>query len=358
VHGSSERADLDLEQMVTRTLETELVGGGLDLNAAASRSTGQVLEELGVLAESGLSPTDVQSRVARFGPNAVTSHRARALSVLWHQVRSPLLGLLMGAAVASYFLGERGDAVIIGVILALSVGLGFFNEYRAERAAEALHSQISHQAVVIREGRPVSVDVTALVPGDVVQLALGQVVPADIRLIEVNALECDESLMTGESQPVEKHSEPVAPGLALADLSNVALMGTVVHAGSARGVVVATGVRAKFGAITSGLATRPTDTAFQVGLSRFSMLLVYVGATLTTLIFVANVALQRPILDALLFSLAIAVGITPQLLPAVVSSSLAAGSRRMLRARCSSSDSCASRTSATWTRSSPTRPGP
>ena len=316
---------------MTATLATGPATGDLDLGVAASRTTSQVLEDLAVSADTGLSTEDVELRAARFGPNAVASHRARALAVLWHQLRSPLLGLLLGAAVASYFLGERSDAVIIGVILALSVGLGFVNEYRAERAAEALHSQISHQAVVVRDGRPVPVDVTTLVPGDVVQLALGQVVPADLRLIDVTALECDESLMTGESQPVEKHSDAVPAGAALADLSSTALMGTVVHAGSARGVVVATGVRATFGRISSGLATRPLDTAFQVGLRRFSMLLVYVGATLTTLIFVANVALQRPILDALLFSLAIAVGITPQLLPAVVSTSLAAGSRRMLR---------------------------
>jgi Mg2+-importing ATPase len=307
------------------------VSGSASVGDAASRSTRQVLEDLGVSADRGLSTEEVRLRASRFGPNAVSSHRARALSVLWHQLRSPLLGLLLAAAVASYFLGERSDAVIIAVILTLSVGLGFFNEYRAERAAEALHSQISHQAVVVRDGRPVAVDVTSLVPGDVVLLALGQVVPADVRLVEVTGLECDESLMTGESQPVEKHTDPVAAGAALADLSNTALMGTVVHAGSARGVVVATGVRAEFGGITSGLATRPTDTAFQVGLREFSMLLVYVGATLTSLIFVANVALQRPLLDALLFSLAIAVGITPQLLPAVVSTSLAAGSRRMLR---------------------------
>ncbi len=300
------------------------------LESAASRDIPRVLSDLGVSADSGLSSAEVQARMLRVGPNAVASHQARALSVLWHQLRSPLLGLLLGAAVVSAFLDERGDAVIIGVILALSVGLGFLNEYRAERAAEALHSQISHHSVVIRDGRAGAVDIVGLVPGDIVQLALGDVVPADLRLLDVNGLLCDESLITGESQPVEKCAGTVAPGTPLAELCNSALMGTLVHAGSARGVVVATGARTTFGAVTSGLATRPLDTAFQQGLRRFSMLLVYVSAALTTLIFVANVALQRPILDAVLFSLAIAVGITPQLLPAVVSISLAAGSRRML----------------------------
>jgi len=251
--------------------------------------------------------------------------------VLWHQLRSPLLGLLVAAAIASYFVGERSDAVIIGGIVAVSVGLGFFNEYRAEKAAEALHSQLRHQSVVVRNGQRVRVDVVALVPGDIVELKLGDLVPADIRLLEVTGLECDESVLTGESLPVEKTTLPIPAGTPLAELSGCALMGTVVHAGMARGVVVAIGTCTEFGKIAAGLSTHHLDTEFQVGLRRFSMLLVYVAGALTTSIFVINVALHKPIIDALLFSLAIAVGITPQLLPAVVSTSLAAGSHRMSR---------------------------
>jgi Mg2+-importing ATPase len=253
------------------------------------------------------------------------------LPVLWHQLRSPLLGLLLAAAVASYFVGERGSSVIIGVIVALSVGLGFVNEYRAEKAAEALHSQIHHETVVVRDGRPIAVDVTDLVPGDVVELRLGDIVPADIRLTQVAGLVCDESVLTGESLPVDKDTAAVPAQTALAELSGCALMGTVVSAGSGRGTVVATGSHTEFGNIAAGLSTHQLDTEFQVGLRRFSLLLVYVAGALTTSIFVINVALHRPVIDALLFSLAIAVGITPQLLPAVVSSSLAAGSRRMSR---------------------------
>ena len=280
---------------------------------------------------SGLTAGDAAARLAVYGPNAVASHRARALPVLWHQVRSPLLGLLLAAALASSFFGEATDAIIIGGIVALSVGLGFVNEYRAERAAQALHSQIRHWTIAIRDGRPEPVDVTALVPGDLVELRLGDVVPADIRLLEVTGLECDESVLTGESVPVEKTTLTAAPGSALADLSCAALMGAVVHAGQGRGVVVATGGRTAFGRIAAGLSTGQTETEFQAGLRRFSMLLVYVAGALTTSIIVINVALDKPLLDALLFSLAIAVGITPQLLPAVVSTSLAAGSRRMRR---------------------------
>lgn len=299
--------------------------------AAAARPIADVLRDLGATVEAGLTAGEAGRRQARYGPNAVSSHRARPLSVLWHQVRSPLLGLLATAAVASYFVGERGDALIIGGIVGLSVGLGFVNEYRAERAAEALHSQIHHETDVIRGGRWTRVDVTELVPGDLVELRLGDIVPADLRLIEVTGLECDESVLTGESLPVEKDTAAVPAGTPLAELSGCALMGTVVHAGRARGIVVATGADTEFGRIAAGLSTHQLDTAFQVGLRRFSMLLAYVAGGLTTSIFVLNVALHKPIINALLFLLAIAVGITPQLLPAVVSTSLAAGSRRMSR---------------------------
>src|SRR5690348_12671329 len=168
---------------VTAPPQTADPAGGIV--SAAALPTADVLKHLGVTAGSGLSSSEVARRQARWGPNAVSSHRARLWLVLWHQLRSPLLGLLLTAAVASYFVGERSDAVIIGVIVVLSVGLGFVNEYRAEKAAEALHDQIHHRALVLRGGRPVAVDVTALVPGDVVDLQLGDIVPADIRLLQV-----------------------------------------------------------------------------------------------------------------------------------------------------------------------------
>jgi P-type Mg2+ transporter len=316
---------------MTVLLPTHQADPAAGVVSAGASSVPDVLREFDVTIQNGLSTADVSRLRARYGPNAVSSHRARLLPVLWHQVRSPLLGLLFAAVIVSYLVGERSDAVIIAVIIAVSVGLGFVNEYRAEKAADALHSQIRHTALVRRNGGPVTVDVTALVPGDVVDLRLGDVVPADVRLVEVSGLECDESILTGESLPVTKNVAAVPVGTPLADLSGCALMGTVVHGGSASGIVVATGARTQFGSIAAGLSTHQLDTGFQVGLGKFSMLLVYVAAALTVTIFGINVVLHRPILDALLFSLAIAVGITPQLLPAVVSTSLAAGSRRMSR---------------------------
>ncbi|NUS57520.1 MAG: magnesium-translocating P-type ATPase, partial [Streptomycetaceae bacterium] len=272
-----------------------------------------------VAAPAGLSSQEAAARLRRDGPNAVRLHTVRPIAVLARQVRNPLLGLLLAAALISAFVGEGTDATIIGVIVALSVGLGFVNEYRAERASQALHDRVRHAVEVVRDGRRVPVDVTALVVGDLVGLHLGTVIPADLRMSDVDGLECDESILTGESLPVAKH-----PG-------DAALMGTVVHRGTGQGIVTATAGRTQFGRLALSLGTRQPETRFQAGLRRFSRLLVVVAGLLTAAIFATNLLLRRPLLDALLFSLAIAVGITPQLLPAVVTTSLAAGSRRLAR---------------------------
>ncbi|MEY9851784.1 Mg2+-importing ATPase [Leifsonia sp. EB41] len=281
----------------------------------------------------GLSDAEAAARLATIGPNAVRGHRARPWRVLGRQVRSPILILLFATAIVSAFVGQGTEAVIIAVILVVSVGLGFVNEFRAEQAADALHDRLRHTSIVLRGGTRRSVDVTELVPGDVVVLSVGSVVPADLRLFEVNGLECDESIVTGEAHAAAKSLDPVAEGAGVGDLACSALMGTVVHAGGGVGVVVATGGTTEFGRIAVGLGTQQPQTEFQRGLGQFSTFLLLVAIILTTLIFVAALLLGRPLIESLLFSLAIAVGITPQLLPAVVSTSLAAGSRALARRR-------------------------
>ena len=297
---------------------------------AASLSVAAVLDRLASTAD-GLSSAEAASRLDRFGPNALRSHHTRAPAVLARQVRSPLLVLLVVAAAVSYFVGERADAVIIGVIVTLSVGLGFVNEYRAERSSQALHSRLRHRVTVRRDGEWTTCDLTEVVPGDMVRLEMGAVVPADVRLVSSIDLACDEAVLTGESLPVDKDPAAVADPDAPDALSSCAFMGTIVHAGTGDAAVVATGQRTEFGRIAVGLGERQEETRFQVGLRRFSLLLARVAAVLTSAIFVINLVLARPVIDALLFSLAIAVGITPQLLPAVVTTSLATGSRRLAR---------------------------
>lgn len=305
-------------------------GPALSAPAVASAPLPDVLTGLGT-ATAGLSSAEAAARLARFGPNSVRTHRLSAWAVLRRQLNNAVLALLAVTAAVSFFLGDSTQSIIIGIILLISVGLGFVNEYRAEQASAALHSRVRHTAVVRRDGHTVKVDVNDLVPGDVIELTLGELVPADVRLLTVNGLECNESILTGESEPAEKSAESARPGTELADARDLAFMGTVVSAGSATAVVFATGRDAQFGQIAAGLGERQPETDFQVGLRRFSYLLLRVAMTLTVLILLTNLLLRRPVIDAVLFSLAIAVGITPQLLPAVVSTSLATGSRRLAR---------------------------
>ncbi|KAA0919876.1 magnesium-translocating P-type ATPase [Dietzia sp. ANT_WB102] len=293
---------------------------------AASLPGPEVLDALGV-SDSGWDDEHAAARLAVDGPNALPGHRATGWSVLLRQFANPVLLLLLIAAGLSFATGDRVNALIIVSIMAASTGLGFVNEYRAERTAQDLHQQVSHSVVVVRGGRDRVVDVKNLVVGDLVRVGLGSIVPADLRVLDCHELEADESVLTGEAVPVSKSPLPVGPGAALAELNSCLLMGTVVRHGDATAVVVATGTDAQFGRIAQGLGERAPRTGFQVGLTRFSMMLLWIGLALMTGILVINLLLRRPFLEALLFSLAIAVGITPQLLPAVVSTSLAAGSR-------------------------------
>lgn len=199
-------------------------------------------------ADGGLSAAEAARRLTETGPNAVPARRASALRVIGGQLASPILVLLAVTALASLATGDATDATIILVILAASVGIGFGNEYKAQRTAQALQNGIAHRAVFERDGTPVEILVADVVPGDVVHLRLGHVVPADVRLTRVAGLACDESALTGESVAVEKSVEPVTGTPGLADLTCCALMGTVVQSGSGLGVVFATGKDRRSGA--------------------------------------------------------------------------------------------------------------
>ena len=306
-------------------------GGGL-IEAARSDAA-DVIVRLGS-SDSGLTSSEATRRLCVYGPNAIRSYGASPVSILWRQLRNPLLILLSGATVTSLIVGERTDAIIILAIIALSVGLGFFNEFRSERVVEALHASIRHRAQILRDGRPSTVDVTEMVPGDVALLRTGDLVPADLRLLEARELECDEAVLTGEAMPKSKSPDPEhGEDLVELGLRSIAYMGTTVRGGSGHGLVLQTGPRTVFGKIALRLGERQPETAFQRGLRSFSILLVRVTVVLAGAIFILNSVLGRSILESALFSLAIAVGLTPQLLPAIVTVSLASGARNLARKR-------------------------
>ncbi|HMD03358.1 MAG TPA: HAD-IC family P-type ATPase, partial [Candidatus Baltobacteraceae bacterium] len=301
----------------------------LDVGAAARLTPEDVLARLGTN-PNGLSSAEAATRLAREGANATGEGAPGALAVLARQFANPLLILLAATAIASVLLGERTDAAIILTIVTLSVGLSFINEYRSERAVADLHARVRRSAVVLRDGKPATVDAATLVTGDIVFLEPGTVVPADLRLLEARGLECDESVLTGESLPAEKAvaadaGDEQAP-------HSCALMGTVVHAGNGRGVTVATGAATKFGRIAGRLTRAVPETTFQRGLRQFSKLLVVITAIVTGTVFILNITLlHHGLFESLLFGLAIAVSLTPQLLPAIVTVSLALGAQAMAK---------------------------
>src|ERR1700693_5303254 len=236
---------------------------GVGLVEAARMAPADVIARLNGTA-SGLTAPEAATRLNRFGPNAIRSHGAQPLAILGRQVRNPLLILLAAATIVSLIVGERTDAIIILGIVALSVGLGFFNEYRSERVVEALHASIHHRTLVLRDGAPVPVDVTEVVPGDVVVLRTGDLVPADLRLLEAREVECDEAVLTGEAMPKTKRPEPEQQAdLVELGLRSIAYMGTTVRGGTAGGIVLQTGARTAFGKIALRLGERQPETVFQ-----------------------------------------------------------------------------------------------
>jgi Mg2+-importing ATPase len=189
----------------------------LDLAAAARQPVSLVLQELGST-QAGLTSEEAASRLRTVGRNVLASHKVTALGVLGRQLRNPLLILLLAAAGVSAATGDPTDGAIIAAIVVLSVGLGFINEYRSEVAVAALHAGIRHQALVWRDGGQQRLDVRDLVPGDVVALRVGDLVPADLRLLEADQLECDEAVLTGEPIPAPKTADPVPAGDSAVDL--------------------------------------------------------------------------------------------------------------------------------------------
>ena len=288
---------------------------------------------LGLLeaADTGLTARQAANRRKVVGPNEVAQARTTIASIVLGQLRSPLLVLLFVTAALSAVVGEPTNAIIILAILCASVTLGAVNDFRGTTAAAALAANARQRAQALRDGHWQGLDARDLVPGDVVQLIAGAIVPADLRLLSVQGLRCDESALTGEALPVEKAPAVVPAGRPLAEWSSCALSGTVVATGTATGVVVATGRYSQWGTVQQGLRGRPPRTSFERGLQRFSTLLAVIAFIVSGAVLVINLLLGRGVIDALLFAAAIAVGITPQLLPAVVSTSLASGARTLGR---------------------------
>jgi Mg2+-importing ATPase len=299
------------------------------LDELAGAAADEALEEFSS-GRDGLAAPEAALRLERDGANELAEAGRPFLSLLVGQLRSPLLGLLAVAAAVSIAVGEHTSGAIILVIVGLSVGLGLFNEYRSEQTLASLRSRTGRRAVVMRGGEAVEIAAAELVGGDVCLLQVGDVVPADLRLLEASELTIDEAALSGEAYPAEKETAADTEPSGVIH-QNCAYLGSIVRSGRGAGVVVATGMQTRLGQVAGGLQEHQPPTAFQRGLAGFAGFLAKITALLTVSIFVINMALGRPPLDTLLFALAIAVGLTPQLLPAIVTVSLSTGARRMAR---------------------------
>ncbi|MGA8052424.1 MAG: magnesium-translocating P-type ATPase, partial [Burkholderiales bacterium] len=275
------------------------------------------------------------SRLAQFGPNLFQDHKEQPLWVQFlSRFRNPLVVLLLVAGAISAFTGEMTNFVIITVMVLFSVTLDFVQEHRAGKAAESLRHSVSVRARVVRDGKPLEVPVTEVVPGDLALLAAGDMVPADGLVLEARDLFVKQALLTGEPYPVEKRpGAPAAGATDLQDAANAVFMGTTVISGSARMRVVKTGAATAIGAIADSLTRKPPPTAFEVGTHRFGMLIMRLTVLLVLFVLLVNALLHKPWLESFLFAVALAVGLTPELLPMVVSVTLSRGALHMAKKR-------------------------
>jgi len=280
---------------------------------------------------SGLTSQEAEARLGQFGPNdPVPSKHQSAVIDFLRLFLNPLVLILLIAALLSAFLGDAADSAIITVIVLLSTALDFTQTYQSRRAIEQLRQQVAPTATVLRDAKWQEIRRTDVVPGDVVRLSAGDLVPADARLLESRDLFILQASLTGESLPVEKQArgEEVSTR---PDAENMVFMGTSVVSGTASALVVATGAKTSFGDIATRLAGRPEQTAFDRGLKDFSLLLTRTVLFLVIFLVVVSLVKHRDPFQSLLFAVALAVGLTPEFLPMIVSVTLSKGARAMAK---------------------------
>ena len=294
-----------------------------------SLSTTELLQKLETTMV-GLTGNEARQRLVRYGANLLKPpKRSDALSLLLAQFKSPIILILFFATGLSFFLRDPADAFIILSIVLVSGLLGFWQERGASNAVQKLLSIVRIKAAVVRDGTSKEIPVEEIVPGDIVILNAGDIVPGDGLVIESKDLFIDEAMLTGETFPSEKAEAVLPAETPLGKRTNALWMGTHVVSGSARALIVRTGKETEFGKVSERLKLRPQETEFERGIRQFGYFLMEVTMVLVVAIFAINVYLARPVLESILFSLALAVGLTPQLLPAIISINLSHGAKRM-----------------------------
>jgi magnesium-transporting ATPase (P-type) len=281
----------------------------------------------------GLDPKTVFQNRGLFGSNHLLLQKPRtALSILVAQFENWLVIILIIAALFSYFLGEKVDSLFILGIIGMSVVLGFFQEYRAENSLDKLKNLLTHKARVKRQGVWTEINSDDLVVGDIIELRIGDRVPADIRLLETDNFAIDQSLLTGESVPVVKTEHPLSDSqLSLTEQSNLAFSSTYVTSGLATGLVISTGKNTYVGKTAIRLEQKENHTDFQTQIQKFSAFLFRTVIVLTAFVFLSNSLLGKGVFNSFFFALALAVGIAPELLPMIITVTLSQSALKMAK---------------------------
>jgi len=289
----------------------------------------ELLNRLGT-SLNGLSTEEAESRLETYGSNEVSKKKQASIVIeFFSHFKSPLVIILIIAAIVSAVLNEVVNASIILSIILISVILDFTQEHRAEKAAEALKKRVATTATVFRGGAKQDIEVFSLVPGDVITLSAGDIVPADSRIISARDFFIDQSALTGESFPVEKTADLITDKVDNTKWNNYLFMGTSVTNGTATAVIVKTGSATQYGQIAGKILEKKPETDFEGGLRRFGLLIMQVTFVLVILVFFINASFKRGVLESLLFAVALAVGLTPELLPMILSINLARGAAAM-----------------------------
>jgi len=310
-------------------------GGGIRVSprliACAGLSVEDVFREL-ASSTAGLSVPEAAGRLLREGPNEVAVQRPVGWPMrLFRMVRNPLVLLLTVLAVVALATGDVRAATVISLMIGLGVTLRFVQESRADQAAAALRAMIRVTATVVRDGETLEIPLREVVPGDLVHLTAGDMVPADLRLVAAKDLFVNQATLTGESLAVEKSEEPAREGTAPLEMDALCFLGTNVQSGTGSGIVVTTGADTYFGSMAGTIATAPESTAFDRGIDRFTWLMIRFIAVMVPLVFVINGLTKHDWREAFFFAMAVAVGLTPEMLPMIVSVCLSKGAVAMSR---------------------------
>ncbi len=325
------------------TIKSQAKGKGSPLHANATRVSEQLREKARADSEAvlkeldskleGLTQAQADSRLSHYGPNEIAREkRQSALMRLWANIKNPLVLLLIALGTISIVTGDMRAAVVIFVMVILGVVLRFFQETRADNAAEKLKAMVGNTATVIRDGKEVNLPLKMLTPGDIIRLSAGDMVPADVRLLSAKDLFINQTALTGESLPVERKAEKMSIDIPNPlELPNICFLGSNVESGSATAVVVLTGEKTFFGTLAASIVGERTLTSFDKGVNRFTWLMISFIAVMVPTVFFVNGLSKHNWLEAFMFAMAVAVGLTPEMLPMIVTVNLSKGALALAR---------------------------